>query len=162
VETTIRPLAADDVEAVVEFALRAWEPVFEGQRRDLGDAIFLRLNPDWRSAQAKAVEACCRDERNKVWLAEDAGRPVGYVAITFHDGQRPSGEIDMLAVDPHHQGRGVGGALTAFALQQIRDAGYTLAFVETGGDLGHAAARRTYESVGFAAIPVVRYVQILE
>jgi hypothetical protein len=42
-----------------------------------------------------------------------------------------------------HQGRGIGTALTEFALDRLKDAGMRVAMVETGGDPGHAAARRT-------------------
>ncbi len=49
------------------------------------------------------------------------------------------GEIYMLAVDPDHQGGGIGTALTEFALARIKDAGMAVAMVETGGDAGHAA-----------------------
>jgi hypothetical protein len=33
----------------------------------------------------------------------------------------------------------------------------TTVMVETGGDPGHAPARRTYESAGFRPFPVARY-----
>jgi hypothetical protein len=33
----------------------------------------------------------------------------------------------------------------------------TTAMVETGGDPGHAPARRTYEAAGFHPFPVVKY-----
>jgi hypothetical protein len=36
----------------------------------------------------------------------------------------------------------------------IKDAGMGVATVETGGDPGHAAARRTYEKVGYAHVPI--------
>jgi GNAT superfamily N-acetyltransferase len=52
----IRGFEDDDLEAIVEFSLRAWEPVFESLRQVLGDAIFWRLHqPDWRTAQAESV-----------------------------------------------------------------------------------------------------------
>ena len=57
---------------------------------------------------------------------------------------------------------GVGLALTQFALLCIVEAGYPLATVGTGGDPGHAPARRTYERAGFSPIPVVHYFQALK
>jgi RimJ/RimL family protein N-acetyltransferase len=47
--------------------------------------------------------------------------------------------------------------LTRFAIQRFRDAGVGLAVVGTGGDPGHAAARRVYEKLGFVGLPLVRY-----
>ena len=45
--------------------------------------------------------------------------------------------------------------LDELALQAMRDAGMILAELETGGDPAHAAARRSYERVGYTALPVV-------
>ncbi|HAJ64916.1 MAG TPA: GNAT family N-acetyltransferase, partial [Cyanobacteria bacterium UBA8543] len=44
-----------------------------------------------------------------------------------------------------------------FALAWMKDAGMSIAMVETGGDPGHAPARHTYEKVGFGLFPVARY-----
>jgi ribosomal protein S18 acetylase RimI-like enzyme len=91
-----------------------------------------------------------------VWVAEQLGRPVGFVALRIYgDGQ--TGEIYMLAVEPLVQRQGIGTALTSFAVQQLRDAGMGLAVVGTGGDPGHAPARRVYEKAGFVGLPLVRY-----
>ena len=63
----------------------------------------------------------------------------------------------MIAVAPEHQRRGIAAALTELALARLAEAGMTTAMVETGGDPGHAPARRTYESAGFRVFPVARY-----
>ena len=63
----------------------------------------------------------------------------------------------MLAVDPRLQRQGIGTALTIFAVQRLREAGVGLAVVGTGGDPGHAPARRVYEKAGFVGLPLVRY-----
>jgi GNAT superfamily N-acetyltransferase len=67
------------------------------------------------------------------------------------------GQTSMVAVDPDHQGGGIGTALTEFGLDRLKDAGMKVAMVETGGDPGHAAARRTYEKAGYVLLPVARY-----
>ena len=67
------------------------------------------------------------------------------------------GEIYMVAVDPDFQGRGIGSTLIESALAWMKDAGMSIAMVETGGDPGHAPARHTYEKVGFELFPVARY-----
>ena len=153
---TIRPLRAADVAAVVEFSLRAWAPVFESFRTVLGERVYQALYPDWSTTQARAMEAICQDDTATVWVAEQHGRPVGYVAVRIH-ADDSTGEIDMLAVDPLVQRQGIGTALTRFAIQWLRDAGGGLVVVETGGDPGHAAARRVYERLGFVGLPLVRY-----
>ena len=92
-----------------------------------------------------------------MWIAEVDGAPVGFVAIELHHPERSMGEISMLAVDPDYQGGGIGTTLTKFALDRLKDAGMTVAMVETGGDPGHAAARRTYEKAGYVHLPIARY-----
>jgi ribosomal protein S18 acetylase RimI-like enzyme len=160
VTISIRSFAVEDVDDVVAFSLRAWKPVFESFEQVLGSRIYRRLYPDWIASQARAVEAVCRDESSHVGVAELDARVVGFVAVVFHDDPK-RGEIEMLAVDPDSQGQGVGSALTSFALEQIRAAGVALAEVGTGGDPGHAPARRTYEKAGFTPLPLVRYYQAL-
>src|SRR4051794_21731161 len=51
----------------------------------------------------------------------------------------------MLAVDPARQSHGVGLALTDHATEWLRARGMRVARIGTGGDVGHAAARRLYE-----------------
>ena len=43
----IRAFRDDDLDTIVALSLRAWAPVFASVRTVLGDAIFLRLHPDW-------------------------------------------------------------------------------------------------------------------
>lgn len=63
----------------------------------------------------------------------------------------------MIAVDPDHQRKGIAMALSEVALEWMTDAGMTTAMVSTGGDPGHAPARRTNEKAGFRAFPSVQY-----
>lgn len=160
VTVSIRALVPDDIDAVVEFALRAWTPVFRSFRQVLGDEIYRRVYPDWITSQARAVEAVCRDLSARVWVAEVDTDLGGFVAVVFGD-DASVGEIDMLAVDPDHQRRGIGSALTSVAADHIRSTGATVVTVGTGGDPGHAPARRTYERAGFTALPLVRYYKAL-
>ncbi|WP_033436370.1 GNAT family N-acetyltransferase [Saccharothrix sp. NRRL B-16314] len=153
----IRPLTADDIAAVVEFSLRAWTPVFDSFRAALGVPIYEALFPDWEPTQAKAVEDVCRDDATAVWVADRQDRAVGFVAV-----RAGNGEIHMLAVDPDHQRQGIGTALTEFAVDRLREAGVALAVVGTGGDPGHAPARRTCERAGFTAFPQVQYYKRLD
>ena len=153
----VRPLEDRDVEAVVDLSLRAWAPAFASLERVLGSEIFRRQHPDWREDQRRAVEDVCDPEGGHVWIAEVGASTVGFVAIQLHRPEQSMGEISMLAVDPDYQGGGIGTALTEFALDRLKDAGMTVATVETGGDPGHAAARRTYEKAGYTLLPVARY-----
>jgi ribosomal protein S18 acetylase RimI-like enzyme len=153
----IRPFDDGDADAVVGLSLRAWAPVFASLEQALGSEIFRRQHPDWREDQRRAVEAVCAAQKGRVWVAEVGASAVGFVAVELHHPERSMGEISMLAVDPDYQGGGIGTALTEFALDRLKDAGMTVAMVETGGDPGHAAARRTYEKAGYVLLPIARY-----
>ena len=161
-EMIIREFRGDDLAAIVEFSLRAWEPVFGSVRNVLGDDIFLRLHPDWKEDQADAVRSACTNEERDVFVAVTDGRPVGFVAVAlnaFHEGM---GVIDIIGVDPDFQRRGVSTQLTEFATEHMRSRGMDIAVVETGGDPGHQPARAAYEAAGFTLLPIARYFRLLD
>jgi GNAT superfamily N-acetyltransferase len=150
----------DDLNQIVSLSLLAWEPVFVSFKNILGPEIFTRIYPDWRVDQANAVADVCRSPANTVWVADLDGALAGFTAYSL-DKEKLVGEIIMLAVHPDHQNRGVGAALNELALSKMREAGMTLAVVNTGGDPGHAPARRSYEKAGFTGLPLVHYCQVL-
>ena len=157
VDLQIRPLAGDDIDAVVQLSVLAWEPVFSSFAQVLGPAIYPIVYPAWRKQQAEAVEAVCRDTAKfTVWVAEVGGTVVGFIAYILNSDDQ-TGEVDLLAVHPDYQNGDIGTDLNNFALGKMREAGMKLAVVGTGGDPGHAPARRSYEKAGYTGLPLVRY-----
>lgn len=153
----IRPFARGDLEEVVELSLLSCETVFSSIRQTIGPALFGEFyGKDWKQAQREAVVKVCRSEEHEVAVAVRHGRVVGFAALRMHTGDR-SGEIYMIAVSPGHQRRGVGSALTAWALDRFAENGMSVAMVETGADPGHAPARGLYEHAGFTVWPAARY-----
>ena len=165
---TIRRLIEDDIEAVLAVALAAWEPVFPSLAGILGPEIWRRLDDDHLGSQHKAIVELCRDssDASQVWVAEVKGETdgragvAGFVACKLDVASR-RGEIWFLAVHPDFQNREIGTQLSLHALDRMREAGMTLAIVETGGDPSHAPARRSYEKAGFTGLPIVRYFRAL-
>jgi ribosomal protein S18 acetylase RimI-like enzyme len=157
----IRPFVDDDLEAVVEFSLRAWEPIFVSVQSVLGDEVFLRLHPDWQESQADAVRSICTNDDRDVFVAVVDSRPVGFVAVALNAFHDRMGAIEIVGVDPDFQRAGVGARLTEFALDHMRERGMDIAVVETGGDPGHAPARGLYRATGFTVLPIARYFQLL-
>ena len=145
------------LKAIVDLSLRAWTPVFESIQLAMDADVYRAFYPEhWRVSQQTAVEDVCAAEDTQVWVAIEGDLPAGFVAVKLHTADS-MGEIYMVAVDPVFQGQGIGSALTQFALDQMKQAGMSVAMVETGGDPGHAPARHTYEKVGFKLFPVARY-----
>ncbi|MBD1865667.1 GNAT family N-acetyltransferase [Trichocoleus sp. FACHB-46] len=162
----IEPYGDRQLETVVRLSLRAWTPVFDSLQQVIDADVYRSFYPDgWRVSQQKAVEEVCTAEDTNVWMAMsaegdaigiDTGLTVGFVAVKLHS-ESSMGEVYMVAVDPDFQGQGIGTALMEFALFWMKDAGMSVAMVETGGDPGHAPARHTYEKLGFGLLPIARY-----
>ncbi|NER99667.1 MAG: GNAT family N-acetyltransferase [Symploca sp. SIO1B1] len=153
----IQPYDPKYLDAVVCISLRAWAPVFDSIQNTMDADVYQVFYPDgWRVSQQKAVEDVCAAEDTNIWVAIDADSVIGFVAVKLHS-EDSMGEIYMVAVEPDFQGQGIGSALIEFALEWMKNAGMSIAMVETGGDPGHALARHTYEKVGFGLFPVARY-----
>ncbi len=157
----IRSFSENDIDAIVEFSLRAWKPVFASVRRVLGDDVFLRLHPDWMTDQAASVRSSCTSGDRDVFVAVLGGRPVGFVAVALNAFHERMGVIDIIGVDPEYQRRGISSRLTQVAIEHMRREGMDIAVVETGGDPGHAPARAAYEEAGFTLLPISRYFRLL-
>lgn len=157
----IRPLKDGDLDELVRLSLLAWEPVFTAWQQILGPDLYpIAIYEDWRSGQQEVVEKVCRDENVLTWVAELDGKPVGFVSYQLY-GDTKTGEVQLLAVHPEHQNGGIGTELNRFALDKFREGGMKLAVVGTGGDPGHAPARRSYEKAGYTGLPLMRYYQAL-
>ncbi|HEY7488974.1 MAG TPA: GNAT family N-acetyltransferase [Streptosporangiaceae bacterium] len=155
----VRLYETRDLDAVIVLSLRAWAPIFDSLENILG-GIYHRLHSDWRADQRRAVRATCTAAGMRVWVAELNEGVIGFVAARL-DHETDIGEIYMIAVDPEYQRNGAGALLTSTALRWFKDSNMTVAMVETGGDPGHAPARRTYERAGFVALPIARYFKTL-
>jgi len=158
----IRAFEEEDLEAVVEFCLRAWEPVFASLRSVLGDEVFLRLHPEWQESQAEAVRSSCTNPERDVFVAVVDDRPVAFVAVALNAFHERMGWIEVIGVDPDYQRRGISSQLTELAIAHMGSHGMDIAVVETGGDPGHAPARAAYEAAGFTVLPVARYFRLLD
>lgn len=159
----IRPFRESDLEAVVEFSLRAWEPVYESLLQVLGEPIFRRLHdPDWRAVQAEAVRSSCTSEDRDVFVAVADQRPVGFASVELDAFHERMGVVDIIAVDPMYQRLGIATELMDRSVDHMREHGMDIAAVGTGGDPGHAPARALYEAYGFTSLPGVRYLKLLD
>lgn len=151
----VEPYEPSRLDAVIRLSLRAWAPVFESLQKLMDPNVYRILHPDWRVSQRKAVEDVCSAVDANVWVAVEGDSVVGFVSVKLHSADL--GEIYMIAVDPDSQRRGIGTELAQYALAWMKNAGISAAMIDTGGDPGHAPARRTYERMGFRELPIARY-----
>ncbi|HEX4970021.1 MAG TPA: GNAT family N-acetyltransferase [Steroidobacteraceae bacterium] len=153
----IKPYDPSHLEGVARLSLRAWAPVFDSLQQVFAPAVYDTFYPQgWRVSQDKAVRDVCAAADFKVWVAIESETVAGFVALRYHAADK-LGEIHMIAVDPDFQRRGIGLAMTDFAVERMKEAGMTIAMVETGGDSGHEPARAAYAKAGFGLFPVARY-----
>ena len=158
----IRHYVSADDEPIVELSIRAWEPIFRSVAAELGPELNGLLHgDDWREHQEREVRETLRRDGMRTWVADEDGRVVGFVSAAVVDPRRLIGAIAMLAVDPASQRRGIGLKLTGLATEWLRESGMRVAFLDTGGDEGHAPARRVYERAGFTRFPVVQFFKTL-
>lgn len=128
----IRPFADADLDAAAEVHAQAF-PRQQASR-------------EWLACNAGAFP------RMQLFVAEEAGRVIGYALWTQKAGFRPEAvlELEHIAVAPAHQGRGVGEALIRQSLaavaEQLAERGARLkrVLVTTRAD---NAAQRLYRRV---------------
>ncbi|GAA0593606.1 GNAT family N-acetyltransferase [Kribbella sandramycini] len=154
---TIRPGGGDDVPAVLALLDKATEWLVARGRTDQW-GTEPHSTSERRINQITGFAA-----ERQLWIAEDAGRVVGALAIG--PAQPPVPPVDepevyvrLLVTDREAAGSGIGGVLLDHARQLAREAGISLVRVDCfGGNDG--ALVRYYESQGFtrdAAFVVTR------
>lgn len=154
----VRPFREPDLPTLLDIAVAAWEPVFVSFRALLGESIFETVIPDWKTMKREQIASACKPEnRAHVLVAELDGSAVGF-ATYYLDQQKRLGTIGNNAVDPDHQGAGIGPQMYAIVLDEMREAGMKCAMVTTGLDESHAPARRAYQKAGFTrSLPSIDY-----
>jgi GNAT superfamily N-acetyltransferase len=79
-----------------------------------------------------------------IWLWEEDGKVLGFSAADTRDGT-----IFALFIDPKHEGRGIGRALFARALDSLREAGHSTGSLTTQPG---SRADRFYQRAGWKVI----------
>jgi GNAT superfamily N-acetyltransferase len=160
----IRALHAGERERVVELAVRIWEPVFASVNATVGPELAVLLHgQDWREHQAADTRRLLETDgvTSNAWVAELDERIVGFCAAAVVDPARSIGEVQIVGVEPEAQQTGIGRTLVEVATGWLQERGMRVAYISTGGDAGHAPARRLYERLGFTLFPSAQYFQVL-
>ena len=162
-----RPMQQNDINAVLEIAIRAWTPVYEGYRDNLGEEIFSHYYRDWQENKRREIMQDCFGDRTNEALdsiscvVEVEAGIAGFINWMM-DRKQKNAIIGNNAVDPRYQGRGIASSMYRYVLDDMRLQGMTHASVLTGGDAAHIPARSAYEKAGFhVGKPSIVYYQKL-
>lgn len=109
-EPVLRPAGPEDATGVAEVHL--------GARRAAVPLMPLSVHPDEEVRAWLRVRLVAPDPGEETWVAEAAGRVVGYARFT-------SAWLDDLYVDPGWSGQGIGSALLELVMS-LRPAGFAL------------------------------------
>lgn len=134
------------------FGLNAFRSVYASFEALYGPELFHRIEPDWERSQASYIRTAISDHDDETWVYEIDGRVAGFVVLKLDE--QGIADIDLLAVDPAAQGRGIATTLNQFALDRSQEASMRYVIVATADDPGHAPARRSYTHVGFTPMPI--------
>jgi len=158
-DITIRASRPSDVPRLAELVVEAFEGITLHHLRERRyGRIGGRSWQEWKSGE---LVSFAERHPDQILVAEVDGRVVAFCTYQL-DRERKIGAIGNNGVDRTFRNRGIATRLCARALEVFRDEGMIAAEVTTGLDEGHAAARRTYEKVGFEPLMrTVRYIRDL-
>ena len=158
----LRQFEPEDLPTLQRVRAAAFAPIFESFRELVGPDIAGIAFAQSEAEQARLLETCCAAESGQTMLVATLdGGIVGFVVFSV-DSERKLGEIGLNAVHPDHAGRGIGTAMYEHVLAAMRALDARAVEVGTGGDPGHAPARRAYEKAGFGpSIPSVTMYRLL-
>ncbi len=141
-DARLRPATLADVPAIVALLM---DDALGKLREDLGTP----LNPRYLAA----FEAIERDPNQVLAVAEQDGRVVGCLQISFIPGLSRlgmwRGQIEAVRIASGQRGGGLGKAMLAWAIEQCRARGCGLVQLTT--DKRRPQAHRFYEALGFEA-----------
>jgi ribosomal protein S18 acetylase RimI-like enzyme len=107
-----------------------------------------------RWQESKADQNRSMAEAGGLWVLDD-GEIFGFIGFKLHP-ESSYGSIHNNGVAPARRGEGWGRLMVDAVLDLFREQGFRYAYVDTGLDPVHEAARRMYESAGFdRRVPVV-------
>lgn len=124
---------------------RSWE---EMHGVEIYNAIYKHPQMTWQEEKTKQNHDLFAQHPDRLWVLEGEDCIVGYVSFSINE-ERSIGTILNNGVIPEHAGNGLGRFMYRHVLQYFRGSGVRFAFVETGLDEPHTAARMAYRAVGF-------------
>ena len=130
---------------VGDIAIKAWTPLREVVKKELGEVIYDKAFYDWQAKKRKSVLDAMKSDDGHVAIIGDT--VVGFISYKVNG---VIGVIGENAVDVNYKGKGIAQIMYKFVLDKMKERGAEIATVFTGLDEGHAPARKAYERAGFS------------
>jgi ribosomal protein S18 acetylase RimI-like enzyme len=145
----IRPYRPEDLSRLQDITAQTFGPV--SIDRNMEELLGPFGQGGWQGRKVAAIADDCRLQPDGVFVAEDpaTGTPIGYVTTRLNATSK-IGWIPNLAVDPAHQGKGLGRALLEHALTFFRQSGMEVAKIETLEQ--NPIGQNLYPSLGFKEV----------
>lgn len=145
---TIRVFQSSDLPRLQEITAQTFGPV--SIDRNMEQLLGPFGHGDWQTRKVNAIADDCRAQPDGVFVATDeTDQIVGYVTTRLNH-TSGIGWIPNLAVDPGHQGKGLGRALLEHALQFFRERKMSVAKIETLEQ--NPIGQKLYPSLGFKEV----------
>lgn len=144
-EITIVPCTEEYLDECARISVEAYTFIHQCYIDHMSEEIHEGVMGNWRERKAAAVKKQQSGKNSFVALID--GKVAGFIAYRLDN--NGVGEILNNAVDSAYRGMGIGGKMYEFVFEQMREQGALYATVTTGGDEGHAPARKAYEKAGF-------------
>ena len=144
----IRLFQPSDLETIVQIAKKAWKPIFEGFRQQLGDELYSIIYENRLSDKRYQLTEFTAKFPRQCYVCERNGKIVGFITFGLNN-ETKTGFLSNNAADPDSGEKGVGQEMYAAVFERMRQEGMIAVTVSTGLDEGHAPARRAYERAGF-------------
>jgi ribosomal protein S18 acetylase RimI-like enzyme len=148
---TVRPYQPADLPRLQEITAATFGPVsIDGNMQKILGQFGAGDAPAWQTRKLAAIAQDCRAQPEGVFvICDHTGLIAGYITTRLDEESR-IGWIPNLAVDPAHQGKGLGRTLIQHALQFFRENTMQVAKIETleQNPIGQAL----YPSLGFKEV----------
>lgn len=145
----VRPFQSSDLPRLQEITAQTFGPVSIDRNMELRLGEFGQGG--WQGRKVSAIAEDCRIQADGVFVATEArsDRIVGYVTTRLNP-VASVGWIANLAVDPDHQGKGLGRALLEHAIEFFKQRGMAVGKIETLDQ--NPAGQSLYPSLGFVEV----------
>lgn len=146
----IRAFETSDLPQLHKVREVAFLPVFQSFRTMVGVKVASVAFVNAEREQMEHLDRICRagSSSHEVFVVVSGEEVIAFCSFTL-DANTKVGEIDLNAVHPDFQGKGIGSWMYSYVLDQMKHAGMRVATVGTGGDASHEPARKAYEKAGF-------------